>query len=287
MKLSIFFLADLTLAAKTNDTAISTLKNLEKIGSEILSSINLRSTRKQIWIRKFQNNTDRMQKSFTRCGTKNSEANNQIDVIYDNDNPCQAINQLINGYSMWVDRNIATCKGQKKMSHQENRFKKWKDIFNIDLGCKEKDKNELSTTQSTTQSTTLSTSQAVAINPNTHHLCEKRNSWIECSECYTYVHVDDYFYNYETYEEYHGDHTCTYSISTVCDPNFVDAWGHGCDYYAGDSEESSEKCQRGYQWYLNLGVLTDKGFMTGFNCPKCGCDENGPIRPEDFGSLRT
>ena len=132
MKLSTIFLAGITPAAKTDDTAISTLKNLERISSEILSSesINQRSKWKQRWIRKFNINTARMLKSFARCGTSDGEANNQIDIEYDTENPCRAINQLINGFSMWTDLNIASCNGQKKMFHQKKRLEKWNNILN-------------------------------------------------------------------------------------------------------------------------------------------------------------
>ena len=130
MKLSTIFLAGITQAAKTDDTAISTLKNLEKISSEILSSefIIQRSNWRQRWIRRFHINTARMRESLARCGTSDGEANNEIDI--DTENPCRAINQLITGFSMWTDRNIASCNGQKKMLHQKKRLKKWNNILN-------------------------------------------------------------------------------------------------------------------------------------------------------------
>jgi len=137
----------------------------------------------------------------------------------------------------------------------------------------------------TIPSTTQSTTEAIAVNPNTHRFCELKNTWTECSQCYTYEHSDDHFYHVE-YDETYGnhyfeDHTCIYSISTVCDPKFVDFNGHDCNYYA-----SRQECQLGYSWYLDYGVMTEEGFMTPFNCPQCGCDENGPFRPDDFDTLR-
>ena len=131
-------------------------------------------------------------------------------------------------------------------------------------------------TTTTTTSTTTSTTQA---NPNTHRLCELRNTWIPCSNCYSYTETEDNFYNYETYDDEREDHTCTYSISTVCNPNFVDKIGSNCD-------RLMQGCQRGgYRWYVDAGFMTDTGFMTAFNCPQCGCtEENGPIRP-NFATL--
>ena len=145
------------------------------------------------------------------------------------------------------------------------------------LKCNEEDKNDFdsSNTIPTVQSTTQSLS---ATNPNTHRFCDIRNTWTECSECYTYEHSDDYFYNYGMYEYYYEDHTCTYTISTVCDPNYVDVVGRNCDAFV-------KSCQYGgHSWFLDQGVMTDKGFMTAFNCPQCGCGENGPIRP-NFATL--
>ena len=77
------------------------------------------------------------------------------------------------------------------------------------------------------------------------------------------------------------DHTCIFTISTTCDPDFVDAYGDDCDRYAYYDDE----CHLGHRWYLDYGVMTDKGFMTALNCPQCGCDENGPFRPDNFETL--
>ena len=124
------------------------------------------------------------------------------------------------------------------------------------------------------------------MNPNTHRFCEIKNTWTECSQCYTYEHTADFFKpsdydGSESYDYYFEDYTCIYSISTVCDPKFVDYRGRDCEYYAGRAE-----CQLGYSWYIRYGTMTEQGFMTPFNCPQCGCDENGPFRPDDFHTLR-
>ena len=93
---------------------------------------------------------------------------------------------------------------------------------------------------------------------------------------------DDYYYNYETGEYHYGDEfTCTYSISTRCNPNFVDTFltGRNCDQLAWYCKNG------GYRWFIDYGIMTDDGYMTAFNCPQCGCtEENGPIRP-NFATL--
>ena len=87
-------------------------------------------------------------------------------------------------------------------------------------------------------------------------------------------------YNYETGDYYdYVEHTCTYSISTVCNPNFVDKEGRDCDAQGRYCKWSPRR------WFLDKGIMTDEGFMTAFNCPQCGCtEENGPIRP-NFATL--
>jgi len=136
-----------------------------------------------------------------------------------------------------------------------------------------------STNQSTTTTTTITTTTTTQANPNTHRICKIRNTWMPCSNCYAYVETDHLFYNYKTFEYEMEEHTCTYSISTACNPNFVDKLGRTCDKLA-------RGCQKGgYRWYIDQGFLTDSGFMTALNCPQCGCtEENGPIRA-NFATL--
>ena len=121
-----------TSVAETDDTAISTLNNLEQNISEILSSesINKRSKWKQRWTSKILKNSARMRESFERCGTRDHKANGEIAKEYDTENPCRAINQLINGFSMWTERYIATCKGQKMKLHHQKRFERWNNNLN-------------------------------------------------------------------------------------------------------------------------------------------------------------
>ena len=132
MKFSAFYLAGLTLAAETDDTAIITLNNLEKISLEFVhaESTNRSSKWKEKWEGKFKNNTDRMRGSFERCGTINVEPNEAIQMEYDIGNPCGAIKVLMDGFSNWADRYIASCKGQMIKSHQKRRMEKWTNMLN-------------------------------------------------------------------------------------------------------------------------------------------------------------
>ena len=137
-----------------------------------------------------------------------------------------------------------------------------------------------STTTTTTTTTATTTTTTTEANPNTHHICrEWRDTWKPCSNCYTYVQTHDYFFSYEPSYGTSEDHTCTYSISKKCDPNFLDRGGLNCKTY-------KNSCQSGGRfWYIEEGIMTEDGFMTGLNCPECGCtEENGPIRA-DFSTL--
>ena len=147
-----------------------------------------------------------------------------------------------------------------------------------------KARTDQSTTTATTSTTTTTTTTTPA-NPNTHRFCKEKNTWIPCSNCYSYVETDDYFYNYDNYNVYRDEwHTCTYSISTKCNPNFVDRMGRDCDY--NEFVCGLTRVVEGVVTvdsnmpFLDRGIMTDEGYMTAFNCPQCGCtEENGPIRP--------
>ena len=144
MKLSTIFLAGLTSAAETDETAISNLENLRKIGKKFSHSIyeiNPRLGHK--WDRKFFHNFGPMRRSFKRCGTRDGETNDEMNVEIDFKNPCRSINQVLNGFSMWTDRYIASCNGQKKKSHQKKRFQKWKLILNKGKGQCVTDSNSI------------------------------------------------------------------------------------------------------------------------------------------------
>ena len=132
MKFSIIFLAGITSAAETDESAVVTLNKLLEISLEISSAdfgIN-RAKWTQKWTQKFRNNSIRMSNSFQQCGTKWDSADDEIDVEYDIDNPCGAIRELFNGFSSWTTRYISNCRGQKKKSHQQNRLQKWNNMWN-------------------------------------------------------------------------------------------------------------------------------------------------------------
>lgn len=150
MKLSTIFLTGLTSAAKTDGTAISTLNNLRNMSTEIFLSLLeaysgsecnwpcvilptsavVKKRRISKWRAKFENNSVQMRRSFDRCGTRDGEAIEEINLKNDVENPCRTINQLLNGFSMWTERYISSCNGQKKKSHQKKRLKKWTERLN-------------------------------------------------------------------------------------------------------------------------------------------------------------
>ena len=144
-----------------------------------------------------------------------------------------------------------------------------------------KSRHSPATTAKTTTTTTNPTTTTTVTNPNTHEFCNYFDGWTsECTHCYSYTLVEDYFYNEIDYRYYYEDYTCELKISTVCDANFVDKVGLDCNFYA-----SRGLCGKYMidMFHLGRGFMSDEGLVTQFNCPQCGCGENGPsIR---FGDL--
>ena len=92
--------------------------------------------------------------------------------------------------------------------------------------------------------------------------------------------MEDYFYDEIEYDIEYEDYTCELKISTVCDSNFVDKIGLDCDFYASKPGLCGKYMID--MFHLGRGVMSEEGLVTQFNCPQCGCGENGPsIRFDD------
>ena len=197
-----------------------------------------------------------MVKAFKRCGLEDDSYSQISDL---SDDVCDASTEILAAFSHWAETFLSTCRNNQV--HIDRVKTKWSNIYKTALGCAEYQ-------------------SVVAINPNTHRFCEYMGSWsAECSpeECYSFVHELDYFYNYETGEDYYEDFTCEFTLSTECDPDFIDRDGYQCDWY-----ENWNKCAPlPNAALLRYGIPTSEGFKTGLNCPVCGCDENGPISMHD------
>ena len=145
------------------------------------------------------------------------------------------------------------------------------------------------TTSSTTTTTTSSTTTTTTTSTSFQHRFCKTDIWsAEClmeNRCYTYVHYDDYFYNYETYESYSENYECEYTLSTVCNPNFIDSDNNDCEAY----NRFDDGCAIiSIHTLLHFAVSSpNEGVMTGLNCPVCGCGEDGPIRMGDRDNSRS
>ena len=210
-------------------------------------------------------NLDKFKKAFDRCG---SEDNSYSQISELSNDVCDASIEILSAFGKWAKTHLSKCNNNQM--HIERMETKWSNIYNRALGCAE-DHVSLGGT-----------------NPNTHRFCEIIDSWTaECSseECYPYVHEDDYFYNYETYNYYYEDFACEYTVSSVCDPNFVDKYGNDCDWYESNFGDNCEEYTNDQM--LEYGFLTAKGFKTGLNCPGCGCGENGPINMHDRDASRS
>ena len=136
MKFSTIFLAGLTTADETEDTAMEKLERLDELTTHIIFSDSNRKHQewKNKWWNKVGQNVDRLVMSYDKCGTRysdNSEFDSMVDSIeHDSSNPCATVNEVMNGFDAWVERYISSCGGQRNNSHQKNRMVKWRTAFN-------------------------------------------------------------------------------------------------------------------------------------------------------------
>ena len=213
----------------------------------------------------------KLKKAFNRCGSED-DSYSQISEL--SDDVCDASIEILSAFSHWAKTHLSTCKNNQV--HIERMETKWFNIYKRALRCGED------------QSVGESLKLRRETNPNKHRYCEIIDGWTsECSpeQCYAYVHEGtDEFWDYETYSYMYEDFSCEFTISSVCDPNFVDRYGDGCDWYA---ENSGKHCEyHTTSALLYYGVLTAEGFKTALNCPACGCGENGPINLHDRDDSR-
>ena len=85
----------------------------------------------QAWIQKFENQAERMKRSFERCGFYDSSLQHggppnekqrveadEIDIDrYNREDPVVGVKQLTTGFSKWADRYLSACSGQKNYKH--------------------------------------------------------------------------------------------------------------------------------------------------------------------------
>ena len=213
-------------------------------------------------------NLEKMVTAFNRCGLED-DSYSQISEL--SDDVCEASSEILTAFSQWAKTHLSTCRNNQM--HIDRMEKKWSNIYKTVLGC------DLGS---------VTDQPVVATNPNTHPYCEKLDTWTaECSseQCYPYVQTYNYYWNDETMESSFDDFTCEFTLSTECDPNFVDKLGDDCEWYM---KATSGKCQNmSNKDMLQFGVLTAEGFKTALNCPVCGCGEIGPINMHDRDDSRS
>ena len=159
----------------------------------------------------------KMEQAFLRCGSVNYSYS-QISTL--STDVCQASNEILAAFSHWAETHLHECRNYQV--NTERMKKKWNDIYNKVLGCDTNQSLIVSTTESTIESTTATstastTSSSWATDLNSHDICDIIDGWTDqCSEkCYTYVHEDEYFYDYETDEFHIGNFACELKISSV------------------------------------------------------------------------
>ena len=213
-----------------------------------------------------------MKNAFRRCG---SEDGSYSPILTLSSDVCQASGEILSAFSQWAKTHLYAC-GNNQL-HTERMDEKWSNIYNQVLGCDD----DTYTSTTTTFTTRYPPEDG---NPNTHRNCEITGGWTaECppEQCYPYVH-ETYDYYYLSYD----DVICEYTVSSVCDPNFVDRHGNGCDSHWYEDFKSCEELSNDSLLYWGI-FTTAEGFKTGLNCPSCGCGENGPINMSERVHIRS
>ena len=83
------------------------------------------------WIKKFDKNHQRLERSLNRCGRFNPENHcsallGQCSAVdYNLEDPVEGVKQLTTKYREFTDQYLSQCRGQKKYKHQINRMNKW------------------------------------------------------------------------------------------------------------------------------------------------------------------
>jgi len=105
---------------------------------------NLTAKQAANWIKKYENNANRMITRFDLCGfydeslehggpakvrrSAEDEEDDQLFERYDKTNPVRGIQQITRGFAKWAQRYISTCKVQP--DRQVDRMNKWNQKMN-------------------------------------------------------------------------------------------------------------------------------------------------------------
>ena len=127
MKLSVGLLASLVAAEESVSVPVNALH-----GHLIFSRKLLRSGAfdhkpdmwRDKWDTKFRTNAIRMEESFGRCGFYDADIHT-FNYEYDNENACNGIKIIMDGFSRWSDNHLGRCNSQRKHNFNRKRLVKW------------------------------------------------------------------------------------------------------------------------------------------------------------------
>ncbi|CBY24469.1 unnamed protein product [Oikopleura dioica] len=134
------------------------LQRLTQFSAEILDQWFDFLPSKEIWIRKFERNAERMRVNFERgqqkCGFYDPSLPHggpydpderfldaeyddyedfEFDERYDREDPCKGSRQITTGYRKWAQRYLSQCSGQARYRFQIKRMHKWRNILHEHL----------------------------------------------------------------------------------------------------------------------------------------------------------
>ena len=138
MKLSVVMLTSLVAADDSASEPVKSLHRLSGFSQEILESgafdhkpVSWRSR----WIRKFQFNSNRMERGVNRkCGFYDADIHT-FNYEYDTENACNGIKMIMDGFSTWVENHLSGCSGQRNHNYQKKKLQIWTDILTDALNC--------------------------------------------------------------------------------------------------------------------------------------------------------
>ena len=122
---------------------VQRLQRLVEFSADLLSHSFTALRSKDIWIQKFENNAQRMEIAFGRCGFHNDrkkraseEIGTEIGELEKIEYGCIGTKQITTGFAKWAQRYIGNCSGQRTFQHQTNRMDRWNKRLQQFLGCK-------------------------------------------------------------------------------------------------------------------------------------------------------
>ena len=159
------------------------LKRLTDFSEELLNDWYEFLPSKDNWVKKFENNAERMERNFKRgeqrCGHYDENQlphggppdrkRRDLDDFfrYNRQDPVEGTKQITTGFRKWAERYLATCSGQKLNQYQINRMNSWNEKLQAHLAAYFETTTTTTTTTTPTTTTTSTTTTATTTTTTT------------------------------------------------------------------------------------------------------------------------